>query len=75
MGITKSFPYLGTQIARKTVNHYAPKPVQESLLSPRENEVVKEIVAGKSYQMIADNLFVSINTVRTHIKNIYKKLN
>lgn len=73
--VSEGGSYMSPSIARKIVNHYAPKPVQESLLSPRENEVVKEIVAGKSYQMIADNLFVSINTVRTHIKNIYKTLN
>ncbi|WP_405576191.1 helix-turn-helix transcriptional regulator [Winogradskyella sp. Asnod2-B02-A] len=32
------------------------------------------IVDGKSYKMIASDLFVSIDTVRTHIKNIYKTL-
>ncbi|WP_317125246.1 helix-turn-helix transcriptional regulator [Ulvibacter antarcticus] len=36
--------------------------------------MIKGIVAGKSYKMIADDLFVSINTIRSHIKNIYKAL-
>ena len=66
--------YMSPSIARKIVNHYAPKSSKQSLLSPRENDVVKGIVAGKSYKMIADDLFVSINTIRTHIKNIYKTL-
>ena len=34
-------------------------------------EIVKGIVEGKSYKMIANDLFVSIDTVRSHIKNIY----
>lgn len=66
--------YMSPSIARKIVNHYAPKSSRQSVLSPRENDVVKGIVAGKSYKMIADDLFVSINTIRTHIKNIYKTL-
>ncbi len=66
--------YMSPSIARKIVNHYAPKSSKRSALSPRENDVVKGIVAGKSYKMIADDLFVSINTIRTHIKNIYKTL-
>ncbi len=66
--------YMSPSIARKVVNHYAPKFSKQSVLSARENDVVIGIVAGKSYKMIADDLFVSINTVRTHIKNIYKVL-
>lgn len=66
--------YMSPSIARKIVNHYAPKSSKQSLLSPREIDVVKGIVAGKSYKMIAEDLFVSLNTVRTHIKNIYKAL-
>tara|TARA_R100000935_G_scaffold8302_7_gene17517 strand:- start:147025 stop:147657 length:633 start_codon:yes stop_codon:yes gene_type:complete len=66
--------YMSPSIARKIVTHYAPKTTRQNVLSPREADVVKGIVAGKSYKMIADDLFVSINTVRTHIKNIYKTL-
>jgi len=66
--------YMSPAIARKIVNHYAPKKPGQQLLSPREQEVVREIVAGKSYKVIADDLFVSINTIRTHIKHIYKAL-
>jgi len=43
-------------------------------LSKREVELLRLLVLGKSYKMIAGELFISIETVRTHIKKIYKKL-
>lgn len=43
-------------------------------LTEREVDVARAIVSGKSYQEVADTLYISINTVRTHIKNIYKKM-
>lgn len=66
--------YMSPSIARKIVNKYAPKRNQSSNLTPRQKEIVNGIVAGKSYKMIADDLFVSLDTVRSHIKNIYKTL-
>ncbi|MFD1160961.1 response regulator transcription factor [Hwangdonia seohaensis] len=66
--------YMSPSIARKIVNRYAPKRNKKSILTPRQTEIVAGIVAGKSYKMIADDLFVSLDTVRSHIKNIYKTL-
>jgi DNA-binding NarL/FixJ family response regulator len=43
-------------------------------LSEREREVLKALVKGYSYKMIADELFISIDTVRSHIKKIYEKM-
>jgi LuxR family maltose regulon positive regulatory protein len=43
-------------------------------LSERELEVLQLIEAGKSNRRIAQELFVSLGTVKTHIKNIYRKL-
>lgn len=43
-------------------------------LSEREQEVYRLLCEGKNYREIADELFVSQNTVRFHLKNIYKKL-
>jgi DNA-binding NarL/FixJ family response regulator len=43
-------------------------------LTDRENEVLRYLVEGLSYKLIAENCFISIETVRGHIKNIYKKL-
>ena len=45
-----------------------------SPLSARETEVLQGIAQGKSYTKIATELFVSKDTVRSHIKNIYRKL-
>lgn len=44
------------------------------LLSQREKEVLKNIEAEKNYKEIASCLTLSPHTVRTHIRNIYKKL-
>lgn len=46
----------------------------DSPLSEREREVLKGISEGKSYSKIALDLFISKETVRSHIKNIYQKL-
>jgi len=43
-------------------------------LSIREKEILKCLVDGMSYKMIADTCFISADTVNGHIKNIYKKL-
>jgi DNA-binding NarL/FixJ family response regulator len=65
-------------IARKVLESFSHKRVQQndvlSVLSEREKEVLNRIVDGNSYKMIADLLFISIDTVRSHIKNIYEKL-
>jgi ATP/maltotriose-dependent transcriptional regulator MalT len=46
----------------------------ENLLSVRENEIFELIVASKSNQEIANQLNISLNTVKYHIKNMYEKL-
>ena len=43
-------------------------------LSAREKEILKCLVDGLSYNMVADRCFISVETVRGHIKNIYEKL-
>jgi DNA-binding NarL/FixJ family response regulator len=43
-------------------------------LTGREKEVLTLLVNGHSYKMVAASLFISIDTVRSHIKNIYEKL-
>jgi DNA-binding NarL/FixJ family response regulator len=49
-------------------------PVEFIDLSEREREVLKHLVTGDSYKMIAAACYISIDTVKTHIKNIYQKL-
>ena len=43
-------------------------------LSEREKDVLKSLVDGNSYKMVAASLKISIDTVRTHIRSIYEKL-
>jgi DNA-binding NarL/FixJ family response regulator len=43
-------------------------------LSSREKEVLQHLVNGFSYKMIAAEMFISVDTVRSHIKKIYEKL-
>ena len=43
-------------------------------LTPKEKEILQQLVKGKSFKMIADAINVSYETVRTHMKNIYTKL-
>lgn len=44
-------------------------------LTGRESEIVALLLKGRTYKMVADELCLSENTVKTHIKNIYSKLN
>ncbi|MCP4310720.1 MAG: response regulator transcription factor [Bacteroidetes bacterium] len=63
-------------IARKVMEHFhaGRKREHSSLLTDKEKEIVLALVDGLSYKMIASSASISIETVRTHIKNIYKKL-
>ncbi len=68
---------MSPQIARKVISHFrenAPKKNTDSDLTPREHDIVNGLVDGLSYKMIADRYDISIDTVRAHIRNIYRKL-
>jgi len=68
---------MSPQIARKVIGYFKeqePKKNVESDLTPREHDIVNGLVDGLSYKMIADRYDISIDTVRAHIRNIYKKL-
>ena len=43
-------------------------------ISPREYEVLLQIAAGQSNQEIAEQLYISLSTVKTHVSRIYDKL-
>lgn len=67
--------FMSPSIARKVVEHFMPKARSEDdLLSPRQQQIVQGIVDGLSYKLIADKLSISIDTVRDHIKRIYRLL-
>lgn len=67
--------FMSPSIARKVVQYFMPKErKQEDILSPRQQQIVQGLVDGLSYKLIADKLSISIDTVRDHIKNIYRIL-
>ena len=43
-------------------------------LTEKEKNVLQHLISGKSYKMIADAMTISLETVKTHVKNIYTKL-
>lgn len=63
-------------IARRVVNSFRPAQLTEGLdaLSAREQEVLDLLCTGLGAKAIGDKLFVSANTIRTHIRHIYEKL-
>lgn len=63
---------MSSQVARMVVGSFRKK--QDNLLSQRERDVLEQLCEGKSYKSIGDTLFISQDTVRSHIKSIYKKL-
>jgi DNA-binding NarL/FixJ family response regulator len=74
--LTKGGSPMSPQIARKVIDFFKPakKVEKPSTLSDKEKEIVVGLVDGLSYKLIADRLTISIETVRFHIKNIYRKL-
>ncbi len=67
--------FMSPSIARKVVQYFMPKArKEEDVLSPRQQQIVQGLVDGLSYKLIADKLSISIDTVRDHIKNIYRIL-
>ena len=73
---------MSVEIARKVVDFFGtrktpiPEVQHEELgLNAREQRVVELILEGLSYKMVASEMGVSINTVRKHIKSVYRKLN
>ena len=70
---------MSPEIARKVMEFFSPSQAQqekagEAVLTPKEKQIVIGLVDGLSYKLLADRMDVSIDTIRFHIKNIYKKL-
>jgi DNA-binding NarL/FixJ family response regulator len=65
---------MSSSIARKVVSSFNGFRKTANDLTKREQEVLDLLCKGKSYKVIADSLFISPDTVRYHLKNIYRKL-
>ena len=74
---------MSPQIARKVMEFFGDRPglqrapheeASETHLTAREKEIVIGLTDGLSYKLIADRMGVSLDTIRFHIKNVYRKL-
>lgn len=67
---------MNSQIARKVVSSFNNQPTKllAEELSEREKEILNWLAQGYRYREIGDKLHISLHTVRTHIRNIYAKL-
>lgn len=63
---------MSANIARMVISSF--KRNESSPLTRRETEILEQIATGKSRKRIADELFIDLETVKSHIKNIYHKL-
>lgn len=70
---------MSSGIARQVINAFKETKAKTSKdedykLSSREIEVLSLLADGYNYQEISENMFISVDTVRHHIRNVYKKL-
>jgi len=70
--ITKGGAPMSSKIARLVIDNFHINP--NSPLTKRETEILQLISEGKTYTQISEQLFISKETSKTHIKNIYAKL-
>lgn len=72
---------MSTTVAKKVLGFFANKNVilispgvDDYQLSAREKEILRMMVEGENYKGIAERAYISYETVRTHVKHIYRKL-
>lgn len=67
---------MSSQIARKVIASFQKKDSIDDadILTPKEKEVLKSLAKGLRYKEIADEFNVSIETIRSHARKIYEKL-
>lgn len=64
---------MSASVARQVVRTFRHSPEHDSL-SHREREVLDALISGQTYRQIAESLFISVNTVAFHVKQIYHTL-
>ena len=65
---------MSPNIARKVISSFQKSRELDVELSEPEQEILTELAAGLSYKAISEKVFLSVDGVRYHIRNIYKKL-
>ncbi|MCB0283975.1 MAG: response regulator transcription factor [Calditrichae bacterium] len=70
--VNKGGSPMSASIARRIVSSF--KAENSTSLSEREIEILRHLCNGENYKVIAEKLHISGHTVRSHFKNIYKKL-
>lgn len=73
--IASGMGYICPRFAKSLVDYFQLNKSRTAQLSEKELMVVKLLVKGETYMRIAEMLSMSINTVRFHVKNIYRKHN
>lgn len=66
-------PFVARQVVQM-FRRYAPLPGEQTDLTKREREILSLLAEGLNYAMIGEKLFISLDTVRNHIRHIYEKL-
>lgn len=72
--LTSATSILRSYVATPHELRSAVEPIVPPTLSARQHEVLRELARGSTYADIAANLFVSENTVKTHVSGLYAKL-
>ena len=67
-------PAIASKVLKMFKHNFSTDANESFNLSPREKEILKCLVEGMSYKLVADSCYISIETVSGHIKNIYRKL-
>jgi len=65
---------VGGDTSDSAVNDAAEQPVEPITLTQREKDIMRAIIDGQSNKEISDAFFISIETVKSHVKSIYQKL-
>ncbi len=67
--------YIHPRVAASVVRKLrSPRRDEEGVLSKREREILSLAARGRSNQEIAETLFLSLSTVKTHLQSVYRKL-
>jgi DNA-binding NarL/FixJ family response regulator len=81
-GISEGHPPLSPSVARRLLDHFRlaqetarTEAIEDTLLTPREREVLVQLTRGISVADIGEVMNISRHTVGDHVKNIYRKLN